>query len=502
MRKIFRFMLVEFYVLAVLAVTTVEAKGYVERTEEKAEEQQDTEEVMAVNVMLTVENDVDADEEPNTNEESDIDEESNSNEETDNDIEPNNNEESNIDEDINSDEKASDDVESNSNEESNINEEINSDEQSDNDVELDSNEEPDNDLNIRVYFDFIGKWRNVCGLFVTEFDNINGPLDSYDKTMKINQLDKKRITDNEYDFSQVKIACLGDSVTIASNLEDEENYEQYAYPAILKDLLKAGEVYNLGIGGSSIGRYWFEPFVERYTDIPEDTDIIIVMGGYNDGFCATKKEFGNLDERAYRTFCGDLDELMKGLKENYPDAVVFFAAPPSNSLHGYLMTQNEELIPQEEYVKVIEILSKEYGFEFIDLYHTGFLDTYDENIVSEFVPDTTHGNHEGYRILAERFAGEILEYYDRRIGVESNIEIESDIDTEDNIDIEDGIATEDDIEAVDDIDIEDGIATEDDIDTEDGIETENGIETEGGIEIESGINTEDDTEAEVDTGME
>ncbi|MDE5867099.1 MAG: hypothetical protein K2H31_10945, partial [Lachnospiraceae bacterium] len=382
MRKIFRFMLVEFYVLAVLAVTTVEAKGYVERTEEKAEEQQDSENIMAVSVELTANNDENADEESNSD---DI---LNSNEESNGDDRLNNNEEPGNDEELNSNEEA------------------------------DSNEESDDDINDSSYFDFFNKWKNVCELFVGEFDKVNGPIGSYETTLRMNQLDKKRIMENEYDFSQVKIACLGDSVTAASNLEDEENYEQYSYPSVLKELLAAEEVYNLGIGGSSIGRYWFEPFVERYMEIPEDTDIIIVMGGYNDGFSATEDEFGSLEERASSTFCGDLDELMRGLKEHYPDAVVFFVAPPANSLHGFLMSQRENLIPQEEYALVIEILSKEYGFEFIDLYHTGFLDTYDEKIVEEFVPDTTHGNHEGYRILAERFAGEIVEYYNGHAEIE------------------------------------------------------------------------------------
>ena len=52
----------------------------------------------------------------------------------------------------------------------------------------------------------------------------------------------------------MKIACLGDSITAAANLEEEEGYEQYAYPARMQALLGAQEVYNLGIGGSSTGR--------------------------------------------------------------------------------------------------------------------------------------------------------------------------------------------------------------------------------------------------------
>ncbi|MCM1047088.1 MAG: SGNH/GDSL hydrolase family protein [Clostridiales bacterium] len=253
------------------------------------------------------------------------------------------------------------------------------------------------------------------GQFMEDYDRNGGIGDSYAKTLKINQSDKGYIAKNSYDFSQMKIACLGDSITAASNLENEENYEQYAYPAVLKELLGAEEVYNLGIGGSSIGRYWSAPFVERYTDIPEDTDIIIVMGGVNDGFCASINEFGNLEERTYGTFCGDLNELMQGLKENYPNATVFFATPMSTSLHGALMVKNPELLPQQEYVQVIETLAKEYGFEFINLYNTGFLDSYDENIKEEFVPDRTHGNQEGYRILAEHFASEIVKYYNEQV---------------------------------------------------------------------------------------
>lgn len=253
------------------------------------------------------------------------------------------------------------------------------------------------------------------GQFMEDYDRNGGIGDSYAKTLKINQSDKEYIAENSYDFSQMKIACLGDSITAASNLENEENYEQYAYPAVLKELLGAEEVYNLGIGGSSIGRYWSAPFVERYTDIPEDTDIIIVMGGVNDGFCASINEFGSLEERAYGTFCGDLNELMQGLKENYPNATVFFATPMSTSLHGALMVKNPELLPQQEYVQVIETLAEEYGFEFINLYNTGFLDSYDENIKEEFVPDRTHGNQEGYRILAEHFASEIVKYYNEQV---------------------------------------------------------------------------------------
>lgn len=234
---------------------------------------------------------------------------------------------------------------------------------------------------------------------------------SFEETLEVNQADREWIAENQYDFSGMKIACLGDSITKAANLEGEENYEQYAYPARLQELLGAQEVYNLGIGGSSIGRYWADAFVDRYMEIPADSDIIIVMGGTNDGFCVSDEEFGSLEEREYHTFCGDLDELMRGLRENYPDAQIFFATPLPNVLQDYLMSERDYLLPQKKFVEVIRVLADEYDFELIDLYNSNVLDSHDANIITEYMPDGVHGNPEGYQILAERFAGEIVKYY-------------------------------------------------------------------------------------------
>lgn len=234
---------------------------------------------------------------------------------------------------------------------------------------------------------------------------------SYEETQEINRIDTERIINNTYDFSEIKIACLGDSITAAANLDQIENYEQYSYPSKLQEILGAKEVYNLGIGGSSIGRYWADAFVDRYTEIPANTDIIIVMGGTNDGFCVSDQEFGSLDNREYRTFCGDLDELMKGLRENYPDAKIFFATPLPNILHDYLMSEREYLLPQRQFVEVICRLAGEYGFELIDLYNANILDSHDADVIAGYMPDGVHGNETGYQILAEHFASEIIQRY-------------------------------------------------------------------------------------------
>ena len=239
-------------------------------------------------------------------------------------------------------------------------------------------------------------------------------MSSHRQTMQANEADRKTISGNDIDFSEIKIACLGDSITQAVNLDSLKNYQALAWPNIMKEALGAKEAVNLGIGGSSIGRYWADAFVDRYSKIPEDTDLILVMGGTNDGFCASFVEFGNEKERAPRTFWGDLDELMEGLKEDYPEAEVIFLTPLPNSLQDYLKAQRKYLMPQEAFPETILTLAGEHGLEVFDLYNSNILDGHDRDNVLHLMPDGVHPNEEGYRILGEHVAAELIRLLDER----------------------------------------------------------------------------------------
>lgn len=233
------------------------------------------------------------------------------------------------------------------------------------------------------------------------------------ETQMQNVIDRKVIAESQIDFSNQTIACLGDSITEASNLSNMESYQQYSYPKKLGEILMAEKVTNLGIGGSSIGRYWADPFVERFTDIPADTDLIIVMGGTNDGFCLSQKELGSMEERKENTFIGDLDELMRGLKENYPQAQIVFATPLPNVLHDMLRKEREYLLPQSILVNAIKELAAEYDIPVIDLYNSNILDTHDAAVIYNYMPDGVHCNSDGYTILAEHFAAELIRLYEQ-----------------------------------------------------------------------------------------
>lgn len=248
----------------------------------------------------------------------------------------------------------------------------------------------------------------VSGNTLLEKRKIRG---SYEETILQSRLDQEIIKDSRVDFSDKKIVCLGDSITAATNLEEMEDYQQYAYPAYLKEILGAGYVENLGIGGSSIGRYWENAFVDRYRDIPEDADLILIMGGTNDGFCVTEEDFGVMEDRKEGTFIGDLDELMQGLKENYPEAQVVLVTPLPNVLHDMLRKERDYLLPQSMIASAMKQIGEEYEIPVIDLYNSNILDSHDAAVIYNYMPDGVHCNPQGYQLLAQHIAAEVIRLY-------------------------------------------------------------------------------------------
>ena len=262
------------------------------------------------------------------------------------------------------------------------------------------------------YTDISGNWieegGEISGNTLTERQEIRS---SYMETQMQNKIDLEVIAENSADFSDISITCLGDSITEAANLSNTEDYQQYSYPSRLKELLNAESVTNLGIGGSSIGRYWENAFVDRYKEIPEDTDLILVMGGTNDGFCMSDKDIGTMEERKAGTFIGDLDELMRGLRENYPEAEIVFVTPLPNILHDMLKKERDYLLPQSVLVNIIIQLATEYDIPVIDLYNSNILDTHDAAVIYNYMPDGVHCNPKGYSVLAEHLAAELVRLY-------------------------------------------------------------------------------------------
>lgn len=242
---------------------------------------------------------------------------------------------------------------------------------------------------------------------------------SYEETLAVNAFDKKVIENSTVDFSDIKIAILGDSLTAGSNLDEDERAE-YSMPAQLQKILGCKEIYNLGIGGSTVSSCANSyPMVERWSDIPDDSDIIIVFGGTNDCLFENKWDYGILEyehRMTEDTFCGDYDKLTSKIeyvyREHNDESYIKLLAinPPSTILNDAVYNIDPgNMVHQVSFAEAINEIAPAYSFEVIDFYNNNILNTHDKQVNEEFMPDGVHGNAEGYRIMAEHIASQIIQ---------------------------------------------------------------------------------------------
>lgn len=230
---------------------------------------------------------------------------------------------------------------------------------------------------------------------------------SYEETLDVNLKDKEVIANSQIDFSNMTIACLGDSIT-------EGIAGEMPFPTYLKEILGAKEVYNYGIGGSTVARDdGADPMVDRIEELPKDVDLVIVLGGTNDNFYQAYWQYGYLDweSKGAGTFCGDMQLLMRRVGWNFPDAGAIFFTPPSNSKIDDLKLKNAALMDQKEYARAINQIGAEEGYDVVDLYNQNFLNSHDSKVVENLMHDTVHPNSAGNKMLAERVASEIIKRY-------------------------------------------------------------------------------------------
>lgn len=242
---------------------------------------------------------------------------------------------------------------------------------------------------------------------------------SYDETMAMNAFDKMVIANSKVDFSDVKITVIGDSISAGNTLPEDE-IDKYNWPAQMKEILGCKEVVNLAIGGSTVSRCVDNySIVDRWQNIEQDSDIIIVFAGSNDALFMNKWDYGELEydrRMTSGTFCGDLDEMCGGMKWTYADhneinyCKLFYVNPPSTILNDAVYNINpNNMVKQERFAEAINVIAPTYGFDVIDMYNNNILNSHDPDINALYVYDGIHCNKEGYTIMAEHIASQIIQ---------------------------------------------------------------------------------------------
>ena len=165
------------------------------------------------------------------------------------------------------------------------------------------------------------------------------------------------------------------------------------------------------------GEMGANPMVDRFGNIPKDTDIIIVFGSTNDCLFENQWEFGHIeyDKRMTKgTFCGDFDEMLGGIMYSYvlhgeKNVKLLVVAPPATVLNTSAREKDPGVIEQAKFIDAIFQIAPSYKFEVIDMYNTNFLNSHDEKVKQEFITDGIHPNEKGYYMIAEHLASQIIQ---------------------------------------------------------------------------------------------
>ena len=130
-------------------------------------------------------------------------------------------------------------------------------------------------------------------------------------------------------------------------------------------------------------------------------DIVVMHGGVNDS--RHNREIGTpqpVDSTAatlkknLTTYVGGLQWLFHNVKQNQPDATLFFIA--NHRLDGHATGQAKNMGP---YFDAAKQLCEMYGIHFIDLYNHKELNDKLETTTTKYLPDTLHLNGAGYDII-------------------------------------------------------------------------------------------------------
>lgn len=195
--------------------------------------------------------------------------------------------------------------------------------------------------------------------------------------------------------TQIKIACVGDSVTYGYGIE---NRKEDTYPAVLQNMLGSDyKVRNFGVSGHCVQETSDRPYANTKTyakSLKYDADIVVFMLGSND-----TKVFNWQGIDTFRAaYCDLLDA--------YGDAKIVLCTPPTayyiDEL-GDVATHDDDGITTfeiqpgavEEIANMVYEVAEERGYPVVDI------NTVTEGHNEWFAVDGTHPNEDGARAIAQ-----------------------------------------------------------------------------------------------------
>jgi lysophospholipase L1-like esterase len=192
---------------------------------------------------------------------------------------------------------------------------------------------------------------------------------------------------------QIKVACVGNSITYGAGIE---NREQNSYPAQLGKLLGGEwEVRNFGVSGSTLLKNGDRPYWKQksFVDAKEFApDVIIIKLGTND----TKPQNWKFKDEFISDYSAMINEF-KALPSK-PYIIVCLPVPAFPDRWGI-----RDSIITADIIPMMKTIAKKNKVKTIDL-HTAFLNH------SDWFPDKIHPNAQGAGEMARIIEKNLLKW--------------------------------------------------------------------------------------------
>ncbi len=211
-----------------------------------------------------------------------------------------------------------------------------------------------------------------------------------------------------------KINFLGDSITQGVGASSEENI----YLNVLKKNVGLAEARNYGISGT---RYAVQhgtknrpkddyvdvnSFCERYEQMDDDADVVVVFGGTND-YGHGDALLGEFSDRTPDTFYGACHYLYSGLIKKYLGKTIVIMTPlhRCNELSKNAGCKEQDYGTLKSYVDIIREVAEFYSLPVLDLYAYSGMQPMIDEIREVYIPDGLHPSDEGNCVIAHMLKG-------------------------------------------------------------------------------------------------
>ncbi|MBQ7839400.1 MAG: SGNH/GDSL hydrolase family protein [Lachnospiraceae bacterium] len=208
-----------------------------------------------------------------------------------------------------------------------------------------------------------------------------------------------------------KINFLGDSITEGCGTSCQEAI----FLNVLRENAGLAAARNYGIGGT---RYAVQKgtelrpkddyvdvnsFCERYDQMDDDADIVVVFGGTND-YGHGDAPLGSFSDRSPDTFYGACHYLYTNLIKKYLGKTIVIMTPlhRCNELSDRGDAKVESYGTLKVYVDIIREVAEYYSLPVLDLFANSGMQPAVEEIKNTYIPDGLHPNDLGHQVLAQK----------------------------------------------------------------------------------------------------